>query len=152
MAAEDSTFNVAFVVYDATGRVLRSGTVPETDIEHQAGLPGETVMVVEQSVDPATSWVDLTDNTVKPKTALPPFDTLEIVADDVDVAITTGLPNPTTITIYGNNDLATIHDQYIITDGVAEFATPIPGQYRVEVRSDDPRYLPYDCTITAVAA
>jgi hypothetical protein len=118
-----------YVVYDPQGRILRSGTCPESMLTIQA-RSGESVMEVGAVLDDRLWRVDLSgaDPLIVARPALPAFDRLAVTANGVDKATCAGLPNPTTVTVSGP---AT--DAWVETDGVVEIAFGAPGAYRVRL-------------------
>lgn len=80
---------------------------------------------------PTTSAANLSslyvlDGVATPRPSLTGFDKTAILADGADTAILSGLPNPCTILINGQ--------EHIVTGGTLELDADYPGTYRVEIR------------------
>ena len=60
-----------YIIYDTTGKILRSGTCTPEDIDIQAG-PGETAMQIDNQIDINNHIVD--NGVITPYT--PPIDSI----------------------------------------------------------------------------
>ena len=65
----------------------------------------------------------------------------EIEADDVDVAMIEGLPQPCTVKVDGID--------YVVEEGVLEIGSPMPATYTIEI--DHWPYLPFKTEVVAHA-
>jgi hypothetical protein len=123
----------AFIVHDATGRILRSGTCPPDHVAMQA-RDGQTAFAAHGRDD--THWVDGGAVVLRPATGLPEAHTL---AADADWPVP-DVPEGTAVLIDG----AAAGE----VDGgglVLSFGTP--GAVRVSLRPPFP-WRPADCVVT----
>ncbi|MFM2045237.1 MAG: hypothetical protein RLY86_3813 [Pseudomonadota bacterium] len=86
--------------------------------------PGWQVMAV--AVPPTLAADYVLAGTVTPRPVLPDFDKTAILADGIDTATLSGLPDPCTVTVNGQD--------HSVTGGVLELDADHPGTYRVEIR------------------
>jgi len=129
----------SFIVYqDSTGEILRSGGAPSDMISLQSG-PGETALASAGEND-ANSYVDISGTptiTAKSNMVLT-TDNTSIVADDVAVSTTTGVPVGTTVSV------AEVDTS--VDDGSFEFSTDTAGSYECEYKNF--KYFTTTITIT----
>ncbi|MFV3131961.1 hypothetical protein [Niveispirillum sp. KHB5.9] len=64
--------------------------------------------------------------TITPRPILPQFDKTSILADGTDIATLSGLPDPCTVLVNG--------EEHTITGGTLELDADYPGTWRVEIR------------------
>lgn len=122
-----------FTVHDATGRILRSGTCPAADLEHQAKA-GETVLAAAARDD--LHWVNGAVIEVRPNTGLPATHALGV---DVDWTVP-DVPEGTEVTIDGAA-AGTVDDTGLV------LSFPSAGAW--EVRLDPPfPWRPARCVVT----
>lgn len=135
---------IAFVVYDpATGRVLRGGKCPAAVVPHQA-QSGEAVLRNHDLIefDPHLHMVGPDGERLDRPDGPWSIDKTSIVADDVDVATISGLPEG--MTIRANGVVAEVD-----ATGVVEVSSDKVGEIRVEGEAWPWR--PLAITITATA-
>ncbi len=117
---------VSFIIYDADGVILRTGTCLATMRELQAH-DGE--FVLEGIANDATQYVDAT-RTIKDKLPLGGIpNKTSAIADGNDLVIIENLPNPTTASLRGPGVSQTV----LVTDGALELTFTVPGEYRVQL-------------------
>lgn len=115
-----------FFVHDASGKILRYGSCPQSMVGAQAEA-GETVR--EGTADPGSQYWDGTQLADRPPMPSS-IDKLTAVADGVDVVTISGLPNPTDVRITGP-----AFDAFEVTDGTLELTFDPPGKYTVRLSS-----------------
>ena len=115
-----------YIVYNATGEILRSGvTAPET-FSDQA-QPGEFVM--EGKADDELQYIDIPSGQIHLKSTINAVaDKLTLIGNGVDSVTISNLPNPTEVDIRGIAE-------YTITDGIFEFTVDAPGSYIIICKS-----------------
>lgn len=129
---------ISFTVYEtATGAIRSSGRCHEDDLQLQDFITGTSV--IEGASGPDTHYV--LDGVITEKIAMPAFDKTAIYVDLSDAATVTGLPNPTTATITGN-EYALVDGEltqslkateHLITDGTLRLVADTWGEYRVRL-------------------
>lgn len=125
----------AFTIYDpATGWIKRTGYCIAGDLELQV-QPGEALVLGYSDDD----FNYVLDEVILDRPAFTISKT-EIVADDTDEAVITGLPDPVEVKIDGT--------AYEITGGTLALSSPMPATYKVEI--DHWPYLPFSVEVTAV--
>lgn len=126
-----------YAVYDANGKILRSGMTSQP----LPSTPGESVVYdIGSEADDSSHYI--VNDTPVPLAAQPAvLDKTSIIADGVDAATLSGLPNPSTVTLL--ND----YTETIVTDGTLVFTADVPGKYRLKV--DAFPYLDTEFTIDA---
>ena len=123
-----------YVVCDASGVILRRGTVPEFAVARQANIDwGETAVPGEGSFD--THWVDLTDPDA------PVLMERTVAPIVVTNGIATNVPIPATVIV---EKVA-----YPWADDVVELEFQIPGTYEVVIKTL--RHLPFTYSVTQAA-
>lgn len=136
-----------FIIHDTVGKILRTGSCPDTMLSIQAGL-GETV--IEGLANDATQYVSAGVITSRPLlTTVATWDVTTIVANGTAKAtLGATLPNPTKVSITPppNSGIASIADQTII-DGAFTLATTVAGAYTVTATAFP--YQDYTVTINA---
>ena len=121
---------VGIVIHDASGRILRYGSCMEDNVTPQAG-PGETVVTHPRDEVYSDSNFYVTGGVITPRaTAVAVWDKTTITADGVDEAILSGLPDPVTLSIDG--------DDVIVTGGELRFTATTIGYFIVVL--DVPEY------------
>lgn len=121
-----------------TGRVVRAATATGSD--HAAAMlnVGESWIQIPDRVMPDDYFVDRGVLSVRtPLTVV--WDKTSIIANGVDTAVLSGLPNPTTVVVSRN--------KFTVTDGSFELSAEDVGDYRVFV--DSFRHVPEEFTISA---
>ncbi len=93
----------------------------EADLYEQ---PDGAVMPVTASPELERDYV--LDGVVIPRPTLSAFDKTSIAADGIDTATLSGLPDPCTILINGQ--------EHTVTGGTLDLDADRPGTYRVEIR------------------
>lgn len=129
----------SFVAYEeATGKILKSGFVSQPqDLPLQTdGEAGVAVLEVDSEEYPAGVndkffMVDVSETTLEiiPRPDLA-FDKLTIIADGVDEAVLSDLPDPCMVVINGQT-----HE---VTGGSLELSADVPATYVVEIRNPFP--------------
>lgn len=99
---------LTFSKYNATGKVLWHGAVPDTMLNMQDDT------IVFGAVDPATEYV--LDRTIVPRRACPAA---------LNGATLTGLPVPCTLTVNGQD--------YAVAETAVTLSFPHPGDYEMKV-------------------
>lgn len=114
---------VRYAAYDvASGEITRIGTCREDDL----ALQGTIIAPVGDFVRDSTHYVSA--GVVTPKTASAAIiDKTTIVADGVDTATISGLPNPSLLDVNGS--------EVTVTDGTLELTTSLPGSYVIRLRN-----------------
>jgi hypothetical protein len=136
-----------YVIHDAAGRIIASGSCPVKDLGLQTAGWGRSDLAVlptgETSYDPNASMVQA--GTVMPRPALAAtLDKIAIKADGLDAATLSTLPAPTRLLVRGPHG-ATTHD---VTDGQFVLTTTWPGTYAIRVLDAWP-YLPEEWELDA---
>lgn len=127
---------VNFVVHDADGVILRTGSCVDTDMPLQAQT-GETVIEGEANDE----LQKVVNGAVVDKTAIPYLqDKASITADGIDASTLSGLPDGTLASCQGQEVTSTL--------GEVTFAVDLAGSYEIELTN--PLYLPTTVTVTAV--
>lgn len=128
-----------FIVYrTATGEILRTGSAPDDMIAIQA-IAGETV--IEGTANDITQYIAAGVVTNKPPMGCT-IDKTTMIANGVEVATISGVPNPTTARVSGPaSSTATV------TDGTLQLTFDLPGTYKVALTSLNK--LPQEFTINA---
>lgn len=126
-----------FLVTDLDGVILRWGASSPQSVDVQA-QEGELVFLGLGETD--THYVNVVTGQVlnRPKMSVS-VTTNSIPADGVSEAVISGLPNPTTASVNGN--------EVTVTDGTLEFSADLPGVYRIDLKS-----WPYQDTTVEVTA
>lgn len=116
-----------FVVYKTTtGEILRTGRAPDDMLTIQAGA-GETV--IEGTANDATQYVAAGVVTNKPPMGCT-INKTTMLANGVDSATISGVPNPTTARVSGPaSSTATV------IDGTLQLTFDLPGTYKVALTS-----------------
>lgn len=129
--------DVYWLVFDPiNGRILRTG---RSMSEERALAQGpEGCVLLDVTADDVNDYV--VDGVVTPRPELPEFDKYEILADDTDVA-TIVLPPGSIVTLDG--------EQYVIEDGMFEFAADVAASYEIKISNAWP-YQDGSCVIEAV--
>lgn len=116
-----------YVIYNAAGRILRTGVCQDHMVAQQA-LLGESA--IEGAANDVTQYVDIATQAVAYKSPLGGTpDKTTVLANRVDVVTISGLPNPTTARIAGPGTNQTT----IVTDGSLELTFAAAGEYRVRL-------------------
>lgn len=125
-----------YIVYEnLTGKITKTGRCPVDMVALQAG-DGRTV--IEGTANDLTEYV--VAGAVTPKPAMPVvIDKTEVTADGVDTATMTGLPDPCTLRVQGEN--------HLVEGGEAEVSFDLSGQYVVKIVAFP--YLDFEVTINA---
>ena len=109
----DNSPNIAFVVHDAQGRILRCGKCPPGSVDIQASGPGETALQAD--------WFDgayVVDGALVPRPASP--------VALIDMTLT-GVPVPAVVRINAA--------QYEADESTVELDITYPGKYRIVVEA-----------------
>jgi hypothetical protein len=112
----------AFVVFDSTGRVLRSGTCPSNDLFLQAGT-GE--FVLEGRANDLLDYV--VDGVVRPRPVMPVMFDNSTVPATSEVTFT-GIPDGAKVRVSGP-----ANDAFTVPDGELVMTFDVPGTYRVSI-------------------
>jgi hypothetical protein len=116
---------VSYITYDATGRIRKTGTCAEANVELQAE-PGISAKSVTVPCGDMTHYVDTGTEAVTEKGSLAAgWNKQVITADGVDEAVLSGLPEPCTVYVDG------VPEE--VLDGSLEFSVEDPGYYRIVV-------------------
>lgn len=144
---------VDFAVYDSTGTIKRTGSVPAGQESLQAdAASGEYVVVMKASIEsdrvtnptgPSPSVVVKTPTTATSTTSTP------IAANGTAKFVVSNVPigSRAFITVPAGKGISDTYDA-IVNDGVVEVTTTIPGKYTLELFSDT--YTTYKVTFDAV--
>ena len=109
---------VFYVLYDATGNILRVGTCAPDDIQYQAG-PGETVLITnETDIKDTTHYHDGNGIVSRGDSGIT-VDKISIEANGVEVATFSSIP------------VGTMVGGVIVNDGVLEYTTNSLGMNRL---------------------
>lgn len=131
---------VRFAAYDADGRIMNTGSAPESDWEKQA----PRVIKCGPNIKDTTHYVGGIESgapTVMQKRRLfVSWDKTQVLADGIEEATLTVLPTPCTVYVDGT---ATIVD-----DGSFEFAAADPGVYTIAI--DEVQYLRAEWKVQAI--
>lgn len=113
-----------FVVYSASGQILRAGICAADDMALQA-RPGE--FIVEGRADDIRDCV--VDGVVTPRAVMPvQFDNATVPADGVSAVAFTGVPVGADVRVTGP-----AQDAFTAADDVLELTFDLPGAYTVRV-------------------
>lgn len=113
-----------YVIYqEGTGKILRRGVCPKSDVDLLHTSAGEAVIEAAQPVSWKTHYVADGEIIERPEMALSVTKT-DISADGTDSAIITGLPSPASVTLNS--------ETYDVLDGVIEITVEAPGVYAVK--------------------
>jgi hypothetical protein len=107
-----------------TGEIVNSGTAPEEMVAIQA-MPGEIAMAAADGIGPATHYAPGSVLTQRPS-PLVQFDKTTIVADGQDHVLFHSVPIGATVLV----------DEVpagVVDDGVYEFASEVPGTFKVRL-------------------
>jgi len=114
-------------VFDAKGMLVNSFHVEGDLIDLMISMmeDGQVYKETEEDVDMKTQYLDVDIDMVvnRPQISAEP-DKLVFNADGVDSVIISGLPNPCTIKVGG--------DEYFVDDGEFEFTVDVVGNYNIE--------------------
>ncbi len=121
-----------------TGRIERIITASISLAQNQAGY-GESWLV--GSANPCFQYVDLVTGLIAQRPTMPgTLDKPQILADGLDLATISNLPQPCTVTFAGQT--------YLVEDGEFAFTADIHGSYIVEVEAFP--HLPATFTVEAI--
>ena len=113
-----------FVVYDATGLILRSGVCALADMDLQAGA-GELVM--EGLANDTLEYV--VDGAIVQRPPMPVLVSATTVpANGVSVVSFTGIPAGALMRVNGP-----ARDAFTVDDGVADLTFDAPGTYQIDI-------------------
>jgi len=112
-----------FIVYNAAGTILRTGNCQDETLAYQA-YSGETVM--EGTANDATQYIVAGVVTDKPVLGSA-IDKTDMLANGVEVATISGLPNPTQALILGGGS----NQNVTVIDGTLELTFDLAGIYKV---------------------
>jgi len=113
-----------FIVYSASGQILRTGTCAPGDVFLQA-RPGE--FVTEGRADDIRDRV--VDGVITPRPVMPvQFDNATVPADGVSAVTFTGVPVGAAVRVTGPAE-----DAFTAADDVLELTFDLPGAYAVRV-------------------
>ena len=129
-----------FIIYDAIGTILRTGSCPDEMVSMQA-LPGETAMVGAARDD----LQYISGGLVTDKPTIPSaIDKTTIFANATENATISGLPNPTHAVVSGMGT----NQNLDVTDGVLALNFDFTGVYKVRLTALNK--LPMEYSINAV--
>ena len=137
-----------FTIYDADGRILRSGTAPATMLDIQAQV-GEFILK-EIPADDSLQYIPDTNTPVvteKPISVVT-IDKTTLTADGVDFITVSNLPVDSRISVE-----STVNEVYLDEplDSPTDYLTvDAPGDYNITIYAFP--YLPFTATITGVIA
>lgn len=129
-----------FIIHDALGQILRTGSCPDSMVADQL-QPGETA--IEGTANDATQYISGGIVTNKPAIGCT-IDKTTMLANGVEVATISGLPNPTQARIVGGGS----NQQVTVTDGALELTFDLTGVYKVTLTAINK--LPQEYSINAI--
>lgn len=110
-----------------TGQIMQCMNIPSDEAplyERPNEIPAVQVMACNAAPDMFGDYV--VGGAVVQRPTLPSFDKTSILANGSDTATLSGLPDPCTVLVNGQ--------EYIVTGGTLELDAGYPGTYRVEIR------------------
>jgi hypothetical protein len=118
-----------FVYHVASGRILASADYDEATDGGPAGARAAALGLV----DPSTHYAPAGVITARPANATG-LDKTSVVADELDVATLTGVPNPSVVTVRAITELQ-VPASVDVTDGTLALTFNRTGSYEVSVQS-----------------
>jgi hypothetical protein len=133
-----------FVVFDGlTGRIFRSGTVPDSHLNQQAASPGE--IAIEAVGRDDTHYVDLATSTVRSKSPMGATIDAATVPADGTTPVTIALPVGVDVSVF--DEIDKLAEQENLPDDTLGLTFDEPGTYLVSLTGV--RYLPQEFTVVA---
>lgn len=129
-----------FIVHDSNGVILRTGSCPDSMLLEQAQA-GQTA--IEGIANDVTQYISVGAVTNKPALGST-IDKTTILANGIEIATISGLPNPTQATITGGGASSTM----TVIDGVLALTFNVTGVYKVRLTAINK--LPQEYSINAV--
>lgn len=127
-----------YVVYDAEGRVVQHGTVPDEEHFNLVTVPDGCGIAEAAVVDERLKYYPGGVPTPRPNlSSVATWSSMSIVGDGTDFCtLGPALPNPTEVLVVGPG----VHERYTVTTGQFVFSATLAGTYTVVV--DGFPYLP----------
>ena len=134
-----------FIVYNSTGKILRTGSCPDNMVVAQT--PDYDEWVIEGEADDLAQYVDINTLQIVNKPPIVPIaNKYEIVANGIDETSIYNLPVPCRCKIECAE--LKIFENIEITDGSLEFTATHAGMFKITLTADF--YLDTEVTINAV--